>query len=104
MATEEEAIDFVPRPRNLRGLRIGLVENTKKNVEEVLRKLAEKLDAAHGMTSMKWFWPGLAIAVFLIVDRVYADGRGADELFSILQWVGSSIRHWSDDLLRPLGR
>jgi hypothetical protein len=53
---------------------------------------------------MKWFWPALAIAVFLIVDRVYADGRGADELFSIVQWVGSSVRHWSDDLLRPLGR
>jgi hypothetical protein len=50
MATEEEAIDFVPRPSNLRGLRIGLVENTKKNAEEVLRTLAEKLDGAHGMT------------------------------------------------------
>jgi hypothetical protein len=42
MATEEEAIDFLPRPINLRGLRIGLVENTKKNAEEVLRNLAEK--------------------------------------------------------------
>jgi hypothetical protein len=50
MATEEEAIDFVPRPTSLRGLRIGLVENTKKNAEEVLRKLAEKLGTAHGMT------------------------------------------------------
>ena len=57
-----------------------------------------------GALSMKWFWPALAIAAFLIVDRVYADGRGADELFSIVQWVGSSVRHWSDDLLRPLGR
>ena len=26
-----------------RGLRIGLIENTKKNAEEVLRKVAEKL-------------------------------------------------------------
>jgi hypothetical protein len=50
MATEEEAIDFVPRPTSLHGLRIGLVENTKKNAEEVLRKLADKLGAAHGMT------------------------------------------------------
>ena len=50
IATEEEAIDFVPRPVDLRGLRIGLIENTKKNAEEVLRKLAEKLSAAHGMT------------------------------------------------------
>jgi hypothetical protein len=30
-------------------LRIGLVENTKKNAEEVLRKLTEKLAAAYGM-------------------------------------------------------
>ena len=50
IATEEEAIDFVPRPTGLQGLRIGLIENTKKNAEEVLRKLADKLGEAHGMT------------------------------------------------------
>jgi hypothetical protein len=32
------------------GLRIGLVENTKKNAEEVLRNLAKKLGARHSMT------------------------------------------------------
>ncbi len=32
------------------GLRIGLVENTKLNSEELLLKLAAKLKAAHGMT------------------------------------------------------
>jgi hypothetical protein len=48
---EEEAINFAPRPVDLRGLRIGLIENTKKNAEEVLHKLAEKLAAAHGMTA-----------------------------------------------------
>jgi hypothetical protein len=51
---------------------------------------------------MKWFWPAVAIAIFLFVDHVYTDGRGADELFSIIRRVGSSIAHWSDDLLRPL--
>jgi hypothetical protein len=45
MATKEEAIDFVPRPTSLHGLRIGLVENTKKNAEEVLRMLVNKLGA-----------------------------------------------------------
>jgi hypothetical protein len=49
IATDEEPIDFAPRPVYLRGLRIGLIENTKKNAEEVLRKLAEKLAAAYGM-------------------------------------------------------
>jgi hypothetical protein len=51
MATEEEPIDYAPRPASLRGLRIGLIENTKKNAEAVLRKLAEKLETAHGMTA-----------------------------------------------------
>jgi hypothetical protein len=51
VTTDEEAIDFAPRPADLNGLRIGLVENTKKNAEEVLRKLTEKLAAAYGMTA-----------------------------------------------------
>jgi len=42
-------IEYVPRPLSLRGLRIGLVENTKKNSETVLRKVAETLAADHGM-------------------------------------------------------
>ena len=49
--TARERIDYVPRPKILKGLRIGLIENTKKNSEAVLRKLAEKLGAAYGMTS-----------------------------------------------------
>jgi hypothetical protein len=53
---------------------------------------------------MKWFWAALAVAIFLIIDHAYADGRAADELFSVVQWVGMSISHWSDDLLRPLRR
>jgi hypothetical protein len=48
--TAREVIDYVPRPSRLRGLRIGLVENTKKNSEAVLTRLAEKLNALHGMT------------------------------------------------------
>jgi len=49
IATAREPIDYAPRPRSLRGLRVGLIENTKKNAEAVLRKLAAKLAAAHGM-------------------------------------------------------
>ena len=49
IATAREAIDYAPRPKNLAGLRIGLIENTKKNSEAVLRGVAEKLAAAHGM-------------------------------------------------------
>ena len=50
IATAREPISYVPRPRQLRGLRIGLIENTKKNAEPVLRRVAEKLAASHGMT------------------------------------------------------
>lgn len=49
IATAREPIDYVPRPKSVKGLRIGLIENTKKNSEAVLRKVAEKLAAAHGM-------------------------------------------------------
>lgn len=47
--TTRKHIDYVPRPQTLKGLRIGLVENTKNNSEAVLRIVAEKLAAAHGM-------------------------------------------------------
>lgn len=49
ISTAREHIGYTPRPQNLKGLRIGLIENTKKNAEAVLRKVAEKLAAAHGM-------------------------------------------------------
>jgi hypothetical protein len=49
IATAREQIDYAPRPHALAGLRIGLVENTKKNAEAVLRKLAEILETRHGM-------------------------------------------------------
>ena len=49
IATAREPIAYVPRPRDLRGLRIGLIENTKKNSEAVLRGLARKLEVKHGM-------------------------------------------------------
>jgi hypothetical protein len=49
IAAPRTRIDYAPRPRPLGGLRIGLVENTKKNSEAVLRKLAERSAHEHGM-------------------------------------------------------
>jgi hypothetical protein len=49
IATAREPIDYVARPQRLTGLRIGVVENTRRNSEAVLRSLAGKLEAAHGM-------------------------------------------------------
>ena len=48
--TERERIDYVPRPQSARGLRVGIIDNTRKNADKVLRALAERLSAAHGMT------------------------------------------------------
>ena len=48
--TARETIDYAPRPANLRGLRLGLIENTKKNSAAVLLKVSEKLKTAHGIT------------------------------------------------------
>lgn len=49
MKTGREKIAYVPRPERLEGLRIAIIENTKKNAEVVMVRLAEKLKASYGM-------------------------------------------------------
>ena len=46
----ERTVTLAPRPRDLAGLRVGLVENTKFNSDVILRKLGEELVRRHGMT------------------------------------------------------
>jgi len=43
------AASLAPRPVQLEGLRIGLVENTKINSEVILLKLADRLHRRFGM-------------------------------------------------------
>jgi hypothetical protein len=50
IAAERERIDYAPRPPGARGLRVGLIDNTRKNADKVLRALASRLSEAHGMT------------------------------------------------------
>ncbi len=45
---EEKKIDFVPRPKSLNNLRIGLVDNTKFNSDKLLIKIAAILEKEHG--------------------------------------------------------
>ena len=40
----ERAVDLAARPASLRGLRLGLVDNTKFNSDTLLGKLAERLE------------------------------------------------------------
>ena len=46
----ERAMTLAPRLRDLRGLRVGLVENTKFNSDLILAKLGERLARQYGMT------------------------------------------------------
>ena len=50
IATARERIAYAARPPRLEGLRVGLIENTRRNSEAVLLELAERLNAAHGIT------------------------------------------------------
>jgi hypothetical protein len=47
------ALAIAPRPRDLHGLRVALVENTKFNSDVILRRLGDRLAAAHGMTVVR---------------------------------------------------
>lgn len=46
-----EKIDFVPRPKSLRSLRIGLVDNRKFNSDKLLIKIAIILENNYGAKS-----------------------------------------------------
>ncbi|OGA50739.1 MAG: hypothetical protein A3F74_10910 [Betaproteobacteria bacterium RIFCSPLOWO2_12_FULL_62_58] len=41
-------IAYVPRPKSLDGLRIGLVDNTKHNSDQLLLRIAAVIERDHG--------------------------------------------------------
>ena len=41
-------IAYAPRPKSLKGLRIGLVDNTKHNSDRLLLRIAALLERDHG--------------------------------------------------------
>ena len=47
------AVSIAPRPRDLRGLRVALVENTKFNSDVILTRMGQRLAAAHGMAVVR---------------------------------------------------
>lgn len=48
--TGPSTLKVAARPASLRGLRLGLVENTKVNSSAILEKIADRLAARHGTT------------------------------------------------------
>jgi hypothetical protein len=45
---EGRHIAYAPRPKSLAGLRIGLVDNTKHNSDQILLRIAGILEKEHG--------------------------------------------------------
>jgi hypothetical protein len=45
----KESISYAPRPKDLNGLRVGLIENTKHNSDVLLLKIVERLKERFGM-------------------------------------------------------
>ena len=43
----EEEIQYAPRPQNLEGLKLGLIDNTKFNSKTILLKIADRLKAKY---------------------------------------------------------
>ena len=48
---EQQTLTYVPRPDSLRNVRIGLVENTKFNSDQLLRRIGTILEQEYGAKS-----------------------------------------------------
>jgi len=49
-SAEAAEVHLAARPKDLKGLRIGLIENTKFNSKALLLKVAQRLEQRHGMS------------------------------------------------------
>ena len=49
---KEQALRYAPRPANLRGKKVGLVENTKYNSDKLLLKIGKILQEEDGAQSL----------------------------------------------------
>jgi hypothetical protein len=52
---------LAPRPRDLRGLRLGVLDNSKPNADALLGRIAEALAQRHGMSIHRWVKPGSSV-------------------------------------------
>jgi hypothetical protein len=48
LGSSGRTVNFVPRPKSLAGLRVGLVDNTKHNSDQMLLRIAALLESKHG--------------------------------------------------------
>ncbi len=52
---DAERVALAPRAAALKGLRLGILDNTKWNANRLLRKTAELLDAEHGIGAVTYY-------------------------------------------------
>ncbi len=45
---KSRTINFAPRPKSIAGLRVGLIDNTKHNSDQLLTRIAALLEKEHG--------------------------------------------------------
>jgi hypothetical protein len=50
-----ERVDLAPRAAALKGLRLGILDNTKWNANRLLRKTAALLEAGHGVGAVNYY-------------------------------------------------
>jgi len=52
---DAERVDLAPRATALKGLRLGILDNTKWNANRLLRKTAALLEAGHGIGAVNYY-------------------------------------------------
>ena len=52
---------LAPRPRELRGLRLGVLDNSKPNADALLGRIADALAQRTGVSIHRWVKPGSSI-------------------------------------------
>jgi hypothetical protein len=52
---DAERVALAPRAAALKGLRLGILDNTKWNANRLLRKTAALLEAEHGIGAVKYY-------------------------------------------------
>ena len=52
---DAERVELAPRVAALKGLRLGILDNTKWNANRLLRKTVELLEAEHGIGAVSYY-------------------------------------------------
>ena len=50
-----QAIEYAPRPTALKGLRVALIQNTKFNSDQLLRRIGDILKAEYGVAEWRMY-------------------------------------------------